>query len=30
MNERGEQLLAFFDRPYGLPVDLELIVWEAD
>lgn len=28
--ESGEQLLAFFDRLYGFPVDLELIVWEAD
>jgi hypothetical protein len=28
--ESGEQLLAFFDRLYGLPVDLELITWEAD
>jgi len=28
--ESGEQLLAFFDRLYGLPVDLELIAWEAD
>jgi len=28
--ENGEQLLAFFDRLYGLPVGLELIAWEAD
>lgn len=28
--ESGEQLLAFFERLYGLPVELELIAWEVD